>query len=231
MLKWFEKLWYLIRQVTSPIIKSIKLRVLYKVSKHTQMNNWTSVLTGHDFFPLAVFVDMFRSNSLTMLTIYISYCVLDGIHTRFPTEFSAEGVLITNLLAGYEKRGGKYARPVINHTHAVPVEFMLQLIQIVDLDEKNQVLKLNLWTNYVSIQIYPEQYIVMNIYYNSHRSVRRDLQTEFFHEEWRMIVFNQFTPVWSQRRVVQANVFLVRFWQNILYRPDIQSDSFTKNII
>ncbi|KAH3862136.1 neuronal acetylcholine receptor subunit alpha-10-like [Dreissena polymorpha] len=71
-----------------------------------------------------------------------------GYDVRFPTEFSAEGVLIKNLLAGYDKRGGKYARPVANHSHAVPVKLMLQLIQIVDLDEKNQVLKLNLWTNY-----------------------------------------------------------------------------------
>ncbi|WAQ96378.1 ACH10-like protein, partial [Mya arenaria] len=72
----------------------------------------------------------------------------EGYDERWPSDFSAEGVLIKNLLEGYNKRAGKYARPVFNHTHAVPVRLMLQLIQIIDLDEKNQVLKLNLWTNY-----------------------------------------------------------------------------------
>ncbi|XP_060602422.1 neuronal acetylcholine receptor subunit alpha-10-like isoform X2 [Ruditapes philippinarum] len=72
----------------------------------------------------------------------------NGYEAKFPAGHSAERILIKHLLASYEKSGGKFGRPVANHTHIVPVWFRLQLIQIVDLDEKNQVLKLNLWTNY-----------------------------------------------------------------------------------
>ena len=89
-------------------------------------------------------------NSFCFITYCMTFSTSDGYDIRFPTDFSAEGVLISNLLAGYEKRGGKYGRPLANHSHAVPVKLRLQLIQIIDLDEKNQVLKLNLWTNYVS---------------------------------------------------------------------------------
>ena len=62
---------------------------------------------------------------------------------------SAEGALISNLLTAYHKRG-TYGRPIFNYTQAVPVQFQLQLIQIMDLSEKDQVFKINVWTNYVS---------------------------------------------------------------------------------
>ncbi len=41
-------------------------------------------------------------------------------------------------------------RPVTNTSTTITVYFRLQLIQILDLDEKNQVLTTNCWTLYVS---------------------------------------------------------------------------------
>ena len=71
---------------------------------------------------------------------------------RFPDHMSPEGVLISNLLTSYHKRG-TYGRPIFNYSRAVPVKFQLQLIQIMDLSEKDQVFKINVWTNYVSGQL------------------------------------------------------------------------------
>ena len=71
---------------------------------------------------------------------------------HFPDHLSPEGVLISNLLTSYHKRG-TYGRPVFNYSKAVPVKFELQLIQIMDLSEKDQVFKVNVWTNYVSFSL------------------------------------------------------------------------------
>lgn len=71
-----------------------------------------------------------------------------NIGGHFPDHVSPEGVLISNLLTSYHKRG-TYGRPVFNYSKAVPVKFQLQLIQIMDLSEKDQVFKINVWTNYL----------------------------------------------------------------------------------
>ena len=57
--------------------------------------------------------------------------------------------LIRHLLQTYEK-AGVIGRPVTNTSVVLEVRFGITLIQIIDLDEKNQILTLNVWNNYVS---------------------------------------------------------------------------------
>ena len=63
---------------------------------------------------------------------------------------SDEKRLIKYLLDNYE-RVGKVGRPVHNTSQTILVRYGLALIQILDLDEKNQVLTTNCWSRYVSI--------------------------------------------------------------------------------
>lgn len=70
-------------------------------------------------------------------------------HRTSSPEFSYEDRLIKHLLRRYEERG-KYGRPVSNYSDIVELRFGLQLIQIMNLDERKQILTLNVWTSYVS---------------------------------------------------------------------------------
>lgn len=65
------------------------------------------------------------------------------------TVMSDEKRLIKHLLVNYE-RVGIVGRPVFNTSMTIRVNFGLALIQILDLDEKNQVLTTNVWSRYVS---------------------------------------------------------------------------------
>ncbi|KAL8577713.1 hypothetical protein ACOMHN_062327 [Nucella lapillus] len=60
---------------------------------------------------------------------------------------SAEKILITELLARYEEQG-RHGRPVTDSMDNLTVYFGLSLIQILDVDESNQVLKSNVWYHY-----------------------------------------------------------------------------------
>jgi len=62
---------------------------------------------------------------------------------------SDEKRLIKMLLNNYEKVG-VVGRPVLNQSETIHVNYGLALIQILDLDEKNQVLTTNVWSRYVS---------------------------------------------------------------------------------
>ena len=62
---------------------------------------------------------------------------------------SDEKRLIKYLLNNYETVG-VVGRPVLNQSHTIHVNYGLALIQILDLDEKNQVLTTNVWSRYVS---------------------------------------------------------------------------------
>ena len=62
---------------------------------------------------------------------------------------SDEDQLIKHLLHMYKRRG-RYGRPVKHFNDSVKIQFNMQLIQIMDLDEKEQVLTLNVWDRYVS---------------------------------------------------------------------------------
>ncbi|CAH1795658.1 unnamed protein product [Owenia fusiformis] len=60
---------------------------------------------------------------------------------------SDEKKLIKILLEQYDEVG-KVGRPVLNTSHTVNVKYGLALIQILDLDEKNQVLTTNTWNRF-----------------------------------------------------------------------------------
>lgn len=62
---------------------------------------------------------------------------------------SAEKRLIKDLVETY-KQAGVIGRPVKNTSEAILVHFGLALIQILNLDEKNQVLTISTWSRYVS---------------------------------------------------------------------------------
>ncbi|KAH9498917.1 Neuronal acetylcholine receptor subunit alpha-10 [Bulinus truncatus] len=61
---------------------------------------------------------------------------------------SEEDKLIKSLLAKYRRRG-TYSRPVEKYNDTITISYNMQLIQIMDLDEKNQVLTLNVWDRYI----------------------------------------------------------------------------------
>ena len=63
-------------------------------------------------------------------------------------KFSHESRLVSYLQRRYE-RAGTVARPVMNSSQKLDVEFALALIQILDFDETNQVLTTNVWKRYV----------------------------------------------------------------------------------
>ena len=63
---------------------------------------------------------------------------------------SDEKRLIKKLLDDYETVG-VVGRPVYNTSQTISVSYGLSLIQILDLDEKNQVLTTNVWSKYVSL--------------------------------------------------------------------------------
>ncbi|KAK6169111.1 hypothetical protein SNE40_020225 [Patella caerulea] len=65
-----------------------------------------------------------------------------------PETIPAEKILIKKLLARYESQG-KTGRPIVNVKDHMTVNFSLSLIQVLDIDEQNQVLKTNIWYQYV----------------------------------------------------------------------------------
>lgn len=69
---------------------------------------------------------------------------------------SEEKRLIKDLLRNYEEVG-LVGRPVYNMSQTIKVSYGVALIQILDLEEKNQVLTTNIWCRYVSIRpMYPK---------------------------------------------------------------------------
>ena len=62
---------------------------------------------------------------------------------------SAEKYLIKYLLDNYE-HVGVVGRPVFNTSETINVSYGIGLIQVLNLDEKNQILTTNIWCRYVS---------------------------------------------------------------------------------
>ena len=65
---------------------------------------------------------------------------------------SDEKRLIKKLLENYETIG-IVGRPVFNTSDQIRVEYGIGLIQLLDLNEKDQILTTNVWCRYVSISI------------------------------------------------------------------------------
>ncbi|KAL8608945.1 hypothetical protein ACOMHN_062694 [Nucella lapillus] len=61
---------------------------------------------------------------------------------------SKEKQLIKALMKNYEGQGTS-GRPLRDHADSILVNFSLSLIQIMDVDEQNQVLKTNVWYHYI----------------------------------------------------------------------------------
>jgi len=66
---------------------------------------------------------------------------------------SDEKRLIKRLLNRYQSVG-VVGRPVFNQSETIQVNYGLSLIQILEMDEKNQVLTTNVWSRYVSLATY-----------------------------------------------------------------------------
>ena len=66
---------------------------------------------------------------------------------------SLEKKLIKDMLSNYATLG-KMGRPVAFDNETLKVYYGLSLIQILDLDERNQVLTTNVWATYVSIHYF-----------------------------------------------------------------------------
>ncbi|OAF64387.1 hypothetical protein A3Q56_07893 [Intoshia linei] len=77
-----------------------------------------------------------------LLAFFHPICSNDDV-----VSLSDEKQLIKYLLEHYEKIG-VIGRPVHDTTDTVNVKYGLALIQILDLDEKNQVLTTNAWSRY-----------------------------------------------------------------------------------
>jgi len=73
---------------------------------------------------------------------------------------SDEKRLIKKLLEDYD-RVGIVGRPVHNTSETIKVGYGLSLIQILDLDEKNQVLTTNVWSRYVRFFSFERQMLWM----------------------------------------------------------------------
>ena len=130
------------------------------------------------------------------------------------TEFSYEDRVIKHLLRKYAERG-KYGRPVKNYSDILNLHFGLQLVQIMNLDERKQILTLNVWTNYVS-EIYTTlpkilkcvfcvalslTYFGCNFSWNIVEFSIWDFQTvKFYSINWFNLTFAsgvKFVPFWS----------------------------------
>lgn len=81
---------------------------------------------------------MGQSNLTTTATTTAPY---SGYNFTDEQEVPDEQRLLMKLLNNYNSN----VRPVINSNHSVPVTFGISLIQVMDMDEKNQVLTLNVW--------------------------------------------------------------------------------------
>jgi len=68
------------------------------------------------------------------LVVFLAVTCCDSLLTD-------EQRLLKNLMRNYDKA----SRPVFNASHSVEVKFSFSLIQICDMDERNQVLTTNVW--------------------------------------------------------------------------------------
>lgn len=68
-------------------------------------------------------------------------------------QMSHEKRLIRDLIGNYSERG-KMGRPVMEQNDTIVIKYGLSLIQILDLDERNQILSTNVWATYTWNDMY-----------------------------------------------------------------------------
>ncbi|XP_031416248.1 neuronal acetylcholine receptor subunit beta-3a isoform X2 [Clupea harengus] len=83
----------------------------------------------------------------SMLSLVVLWCVLAGASATIeaPEEYVSlaelEAALLRNLFKGYQK----WVRPVLHANDTITVRFGLKISQLVDVDEKNQLMTTNVW--------------------------------------------------------------------------------------
>ena len=87
---------------------------------------------------------LFSVNMAKSDTLWIFFTILMGTICNVIYGATNEHRLLNNLLMDYQK----YERPVANESLPVSLNFTLSLQQIIDLDERNQLLITNLWLEY-----------------------------------------------------------------------------------
>ena len=78
------------------------------------------------------------------LTTFLKLLLTIFLHVNSNYASEDESRLLRTLLGQYQI----YERPVADESKAVELEFGISLRQIIDLDERNQLLKSNLWLEY-----------------------------------------------------------------------------------
>ncbi|XP_028514049.1 neuronal acetylcholine receptor subunit beta-3 isoform X2 [Exaiptasia diaphana] len=81
----------------------------------------------------------FVARTVQLLVIFHLVWSLEGVIKANVTRY--EDLLFKDLFRGYNKE----IRPVLKESDAVEAEFGFALSEIIDLDEKNQVLATNVW--------------------------------------------------------------------------------------
>ena len=60
----------------------------------------------------------------------------------------------------YKKGYNKYVRPVFNESDVIDVEILLKMAQIIDVDERNQIMTTNVWVVQVCSALYIYVHVV-----------------------------------------------------------------------
>ncbi|CAH8625360.1 unnamed protein product [Heterobilharzia americana] len=87
---------------------------------------------------------------LFSVIVFIDISIASAVFYHEQVIPSSEKRLIKQLIDNYEK-AGKIGRPVKNTKDRVVVGYGLSLFQLLDLDEKNQILTINVWAKYTWI--------------------------------------------------------------------------------
>ncbi|XP_053317661.1 neuronal acetylcholine receptor subunit beta-3 [Spea bombifrons] len=75
------------------------------------------------------------------ITIFVTVCLVNSAYSKFHPLAEIEDSLLRNLFIGYQK----WVRPVQNPNHTIKVSFGLKISQLVDVDEKKQLMTTNVW--------------------------------------------------------------------------------------
>ncbi|XP_068931488.1 neuronal acetylcholine receptor subunit beta-3 [Petaurus breviceps papuanus] len=75
------------------------------------------------------------------LTVFLILAVSPSASLGFSSIAETEDALLRNLFQGYQK----WVRPVLNANDTIKVYFGLKISQLVDVDEKNQLMTTNVW--------------------------------------------------------------------------------------
>ncbi|XP_062581764.1 acetylcholine receptor subunit beta-like 1, partial [Saccostrea cucullata] len=86
-------------------------------------------------------METFLQNKILVSFYLFFFCLLKAFVPVSADE--NEFRLIRDLMARYDKR----IRPSVNHTIPTTVNFSVALAQIIDVDEKNQIITTNCWLN------------------------------------------------------------------------------------